>query len=328
MRVIQIVGIFIVDLDESPLVPYGGASDLSPPDVQANATFVFCHNFTFINLPPSVRTALIIFLMVANVCSLGFYIGRKLKVCRRDRNKSRNEFLSGSRRTIKQYLVYELSIVVFSIMSLIYTSFVIAQVYVPIYMVDICRILLSGSGIFSVLYFVQVLQVVGPFVITIQRMLGGLARFGLVFLIMQLPFVTLLAQTMNTHSAVCNKDFSTVIDSWFTMFRIMLNAVDIKKYNVMYPYVLDVIHMEYVFFVGILLLNFLIAVMSNSVNEVEENKAVIMNVQRLSVVSELEETTVSIPKLHRWLLQKKYTCCKGRICIVVSRCYKGPNGNK
>ena len=325
MRVIQIVGIYVIDLDASPLVPHGGATDLSPPEVQANATFVFCHNFTVINLSPSVRRTLIIFLLVVNVYSVGFYIGRKLKTFRRDRfmYKSRNVFLPGKRNLIKQCLVYDASFVLFSAISITYTSCAIAQIALPLYVSDICRIFLSGWAIFSALYFIQVLQVVGPFIITIQRMLGGLAKFAMVFLIMQMPFVTLLAQVMNSHSASCIKDFNTIFDSFFTMFRIMLNAIDIKKYDIKYPYILDIIHMEYVFFVGILLLNFLIAVMANSVNEVEENKAVIMNVQRLSMVSELEETTVSIPTLHRWLLQKTFTSYNGRICIVCSRCYKG-----
>ena len=325
MRVIQIIGICIIDLDESPLVPYGGVSDLSPPEVQANATFVFCHNFAFINLPPSVRRVLTLLLLTVNVCILGFHLAGKLKAYRHDQYmyKSRNEYLDGNRRRIKQYLVYDVSIVVLCVASLVYTVCIISQIHVPLYIIDVCRIILSGSAIFAGMHYAQILPIVGPFVITIQRMLGGLARFAMVFLITQMPFVTLLAQVMNTHSAVCIKNFSSVIDSWFTIFRIMLNTIDIKKYNIKYPYILDIIHMEYVFFVGILLLNFLIALMANSVKEVEENKAVVMNVQRLSVVSELEETTVSIPKLHRLLLQKVFTSSNGRICIVCSRCYKG-----
>ena len=323
LRIIQLMGFFIIDLDASPLAAYGGVSDLSPPEVQANATFVFCHNFTLFNFPVGVRRTLIILLIIANIFALVFHITRKVKANRRDRYTSRDEFLSGKRNYIKQYIVYDFSIVLFSVTSLVYAGLVISHIHIPVYIMDATRVILSAAAIFSGMYFAQVIQIIGPFVITINRMLGGLAKFAMVFLIMQLPFVTLLSQTMNTHSIQCLDDFSTVFKSFFTTFRIMLNAIDVRQYKIHYQHMLDIIQMEYVFFVGILLLNFLIAFMANSVNEVEENKAVIMNVQRLSMVSELEETTVSIPKLHRWLLQKVFSTYNGRICIKCSRCYKG-----
>ena len=62
--------------------------------------------------------------------------------------------------------------------------------------------------------------------------------------------------------------------------------VDLGKYGEENAF--GFLHVMYVFVVAILLINFLIALMSNSVAEVAEHKDIVMMIQRLAVACTLE----------------------------------------
>ncbi len=64
---------------------------------------------------------------------------------------------------------------------------------------------------------------------------------------------------------------------------------------------LAVLHFIFVFMVSILLLNFLIAVFSDSVNIVNQNHDVVYNIQQLSVILTVERRV-------QWLFRKWYIC--------------------
>ena len=72
----------------------------------------------------------------------------------------------------------------------------------------------------------------------------------------------------------------------------MLNMVDLKQYKNDIKEgdygVLLFLHVAFVFMLPILLINFLIALLSTSVAEIMEHKDVIMEVQRLCVISQTE----------------------------------------
>merc|ERR1711894_431551 len=115
-------------------------------------------------------------------------------------------------------------------------------------------------------------------------------------------------------SMQCVEEFSTLPRTVFATFRAMLNMVGFSQYSFRYEHMIDLVHLIYVFFIAILLLNFLIAFMSNAVNEVEEHKEVLTNIQRLEMVTNMEGTTLCFPPLHRFLLKTRFKVVDDRLC--------------
>ena len=60
----------------------------------------------------------------------------------------------------------------------------------------------------------------------------------------------------------------------YTVFTIMLNMVNLTTFNIHNQTILYLIHVGYIFIMAILMLNFLIALFSNSVSEVMAQKEV------------------------------------------------------
>ncbi len=79
----------------------------------------------------------------------------------------------------------------------------------------------------------------------------------------------------------------------------MLNMINLREIDITETSSLYLIHVIYVFIVSVLLLNFLIAIFSDSVNIVNENHDVIHDVQRLSIVHTVEQRAL-------WLFRRLY----------------------
>ena len=102
----------------------------------------------------------------------------------------------------------------------------------------------------------------------------------------------------------------------YSVFRIMLNMIDLTTYNSPSLYAAYVLHIIYVFLVAILLVNFLVALMSSSVGEVVDAGSVIMLVQRLSVLT-LVEWRLKYPFAPLYMLLHKifFTTYRGKIVL-------------
>ncbi len=85
-------------------------------------------------------------------------------------------------------------------------------------------------SMWSILYFVQIMPSVGHFVNSIRRLLGIMANFIIVYLLMFFPyphgFLLLIKDTSN-----CDvPDFENFVDGVYSSFKIMLNMVDLSQY--------------------------------------------------------------------------------------------------
>ena len=95
----------------------------------------------------------------------------------------------------------------------------------------------------------------------------------------------------------------------------MLNLVNLSKYE---NADLAILHVAYVIVVTILLINFLIALMSNSVAEVAENRSFVMLLQRLSAALLVERRVVAMKFLNRlikWQQSHYFVRQNGRVYI-------------
>ncbi len=201
-----------------------------------------------------------------------------------------------SKHLVASTTYYRLCQFSFSFLSIAWTASYMMQ---PKHILtDIGLILTIFFSTWSILYFIQILPFVGKFVNSIQEMLAVMLQFILVYVIILIPFPHAF-QVLLRGESECDSipDFETAAMGSYSTFRIMLNMVDLTSYTGEGVRVAYALHVIFVFFVAILLVNFFIALMSSSVGEVVDAGEAIMMIQRLSVVSVVE-----------WRLSKPFAC--------------------
>ena len=99
----------------------------------------------------------------------------------------------------------------------------------------------------------------------------------------------------------------------------MLNMVELTSFDLYEAHFLYILHALYVFMVAIVLINFLIAIMSDSASRTAEHERVIASLNTLSLAVALQQ------RFGGWLLKPYYKFMQprvfvgdgqGRLCIV------------
>ncbi len=166
----------------------------------------------------------------------------------------------------------------------------------------------SVGSVWGSLYFIQILPSVGYFVISIERMIRDLVQFICVFVIFHFSFTYAFIKLLDVSARTgeCPVHFSSMTESFYGTFMIMLNMINLRKYNSADNTSLYTLHVLYVFMAAILLINFLVATFSSSYSEVSLNKHVISRIQALSLATVVENRIPTFMwPLSRWM-QKRY----------------------
>ena len=170
-------------------------------------------------------------------------------------------------------------------------------------------------NIWSLLFFIQLLPALGYFVTIIQRMLKDMFHFLVLYVILFFSFSQTFYNLFQMNN-VCSEEFYTVPMSMYSTFRIMLNMLDLTSYEGTDMTDVSILHISYVIVVPILLVNFLIALMSNSVSDVAENRYIIMTLQRLSTALLVEERLAKfIPQVYKWQQRSLLVVKDGRVYV-------------
>ncbi len=177
-------------------------------------------------------------------------------------------------------------------------------------------------NIWSLLFFIQLLPALGYFVTIIQRMLKDMFHFLVLYVILFFSF----SQTFYNlfyMGEVCTEEFHTVPMSMYSTFRVMLNMIDLTNYRGADMTDVAILHISYVIVVPILLVNFLIALMSNSVSDVAENRYNIMTLQRLSAALLVEERLARfISSVYKYQQKTLLVLKEGRVyveCFIMKK---------
>ena len=141
-------------------------------------------------------------------------------------------------------------------------------------------------GAWTILHYVQLLSVIGHYVIVVQLMLKDMISFTMIYFLIMVPFVHGFHRLAN--DGQCLEDFLTFWTSFYTCFRMMLNMVDTVHLGIKDNLGFSILHFAYIFIIPVLLINFLIATMSNTASKIFEIRSVLIRIQRLSVIIPLE----------------------------------------
>ena len=176
----------------------------------------------------------------------------------------------------------------------------------------VCVILLNS---WALLYFFQFLPHIGYFVLAVQQMVGETFKFTLIFLLFLFGFSEAFSNVLFV-SGICDfQEFSDTSMSLYSTFTVMLNMVNFSKY-VQSNFSLGIVHVTYVMLVGVLLLNFLIALMANSMYDVSEYRTILMILQRLHRSMLLEWKTNGLYTIsNRW--KKKQCLVRESDCLYL-----------
>ncbi len=161
-------------------------------------------------------------------------------------------------------------------------------------------------NIWTLLYF---LEMIGPrfgiYAISIQRMIGVLGQFLVIFFLLFFSFEYTFYRTYND-SNNCEKGYENYLDSFYTTFIVMLNMVDIMGDLGGINVVVVVLHVIYVFIIVILLLNYLIALMSDRHSQVMAHGPLLLKIQQVSAALLVERRVGVIFPLGFALRQRQF----------------------
>ena len=190
-----------------------------------------------------------------------------------------------------------------------------------ILLIDITKVITPIMCVWSVLYFVQLLPVVGSSIISIQGMIHDMGHFVMLYLVMILPFIHVFETFVHHNSKQgCVDEFSSVFETAYSVFRIMLNMIDLTSYNIKNIGILYALHVVFIFLVAIMLINFLVAVMATSASNIAEHQKLILTLNRLALVMTLEaRISWLVGWYYRWLGRKVYNCNNGKVYLVSHR---------
>ena len=187
---------------------------------------------------------------------------------------------------------------------------------IPITLDHIFFALISYGCVWGLLYFFQVLPWMSIYAIAVQRMLKDFIRFTFIFALFFVVFTLSFRRVLKGNPDACSQHFETPIESAYSTFLVIINLMDFQCYENADKISLYILHIGFVFFVVILLLNFLIAIMAKSFSDVYEQRHVIIQIQRLSLVNSLQlRLAWPLRAIYRKLQTRAFECHGRRLLI-------------
>ena len=226
--------------------------------------------------------------------------------------------VSGKKSLVTQVLFYRYSNCIFSLFVLIYVivGLNVNNSEVPFF--DYARVFCPALAVWSIMYFIQLLPAIGHFVITVQLMLIDLLHFFIIYGLLVIPFMHSFQIVINSNTNEgCNDAFYDAFNVLYSIFKIMLNMLDVSHFNIRNPRVLYITHMAYTFLVSIMMINFFIALMTNSVNSVSQFRTSALCTQRRAVAFALEKRCIRPFCFMYKIIQRKYYAYDGDKVLLV-----------
>ena len=179
--------------------------------------------------------------------------------------------------------------------------------------------LVAFGFVWSFLFFMQLLPMFGNYVVATQRMIGVFVEFSLLFGVFYLSYCFTLYKLLFPFYGA---DFADIRLAAYNTFLVMQNMFAFKAQpEIASDFRLHLLHITFVLMVPILLLNFLIALLISTYTYVNENRDVLMTIQKLSVAMAAEgRFTVCLAPLRNCLRRKYLVYEGGRVYIPRSIC--------
>ncbi len=220
------------------------------------------------------------------------------------------------------YVINELNI------SILATTFTVSKILrskfntsLPYFIDDFTYFNVLLSSCVQIVLLCQVLPKVGSFPIILFRLFGDLYSFIMILVLFMTPFIMTIQYTINRGQKQCIFGFTNYFDTFYSMFLAMNNMLDIEKLAKGLDtrgstVTLYVLHYFYVFFVNILMLNFLIALFSHSVARTMEHKDIVVALNNLNMYPLEKALTGILGWWFKIVKRKCFTYRNGKLFVT------------
>ena len=204
---------------------------------------------------------------------------------------------------IEFYREVQFALYIFVIANLTCRMYRLCTTYQISFLFDhITYTLITFALIWSLLQFTQFLPGIGHFTVVMQRLLGNLTAFSAVFLLFNFFFALMFWRVVNQGHVQCTDQFpvSSSGQTVYSTFLVLTHMLDFRHISVQDEFTVYFLHAAYVFLMSILMINFLIAMFSNTVHWVSNHRQVIVTVQRLVMLKIVEHRLTFIPLIGKY----------------------------
>jgi hypothetical protein len=173
-------------------------------------------------------------------------------------------------------------------------------------------------GVYFISHFLILTKVCGVLLITMNRLMLDLVPFA-VFYFFLLPGTAMTLRYLAFIYPNVTNDFDTFLSTMYSSFMMHLGKKDLEPFN---PYKNSPIALQQslVAMASMVIINFMIAVFSNSVSEVMQNIDLHTLIHKLSLIHKAERLFCNIPgvrKLHMLLVRRNFQMTGDRICLCI-----------
>lgn len=191
--------------------------------------------------------------------------------------------------------------------------------------IDVGRYAANIYIIVTTLHAMQGMPKLGHVFIYMRKTISDLMTFGPIIVGITLVFSRLEMIFVNTNSTEgCVGAFSNLLASTYTLYLTLINAQDYTRFQVKSEQILLTQHILYVYLVGIMLYNMLIAISNDTVEKIYKDRRLITDIERITVQTEMNVNVQRTPlwgailsnRSYRHLIEKQFVCSDERIYLV------------
>ena len=274
-----------------------------------------------LKLSPSVRFGIITFIVAQSCFSVLFDITDGLLLLLSKALHPLYHMISGRKELLTQVALYRLCYFSFSFFIVICSPAMYGlRSEFSSYLVDYSRVVTPFVATWSLLYFMQLIPKIGFSISSIYGMVSNLLVFSLMYVLMIIPFVQAFYTFINSNTMQgCIPGFSDLFQSFYSMFLIMLNLISLPGFNIEKIELLYLTHIIYTFGISILLINFFIAVMTDTMGNISQNRVLILCIQRASVAFSVEHYVKwCLKPVYNFMIKKLFVVEEGKILLIDS----------
>ena len=281
--------------------------DMSMADTSVNSTACVPDNALI--LSPSVRfnmlTCMMIMVSISTLLDIADFVQLFLPFAWPQRN-----MISGRKNILPQVSMYRVCHFFLCLFLLICSPLFYGQPYrIGEMLASYAQIVSPVMAGWSTLYVMQLIPSFGFFIISVYSMVKNLGSLFVLFMLMNLPFIQAFYTFLNSNTLQgCIRGFGDPMQTFYSTFLMILNMVSITDLNVKESMLLYMTHVLFTFAISILLINFLVAVMSDTMSNISQARDYIETIQRSSVVCTLENHV-------KWFLRPYYNYMNKRLFI-------------
>ncbi len=256
----------------------------------SNISSAYCYDISSIRFSPTTNLALAVTIICICLCSLTT-VFRYFIISKREQIKYHWElkFLTREKqpilRTYFSTLVSQIGHMGTMTLSILVILRYCGYGSFNASFVNIVHIMTSLCIVWALLVSLQMFESIGHYILMIQTIIVDAIPFYLLGMIIASAFLSSFMYIMNNLEDVqCSLYFSSLIETLYSLHKIMFGLVNLENYDVKYRLGLVVTHSLYIITTNMFLINIFIAIFTDTVALISKHKHIFLSVNNLILI--------------------------------------------